>query len=289
MPLDYDKVMSAPAIETTHELTVRDTILYALGVGVGAENPTAPEELKYAYEQELKALPTMAVVLAYPGFWAKDPKYGLTWWKLLHGEQSIEIHRAPLPVQGRFRGVTTIDAIYDKGADKGAVLYSSRRIYAESGEHVATTRQSSFLRADGGFGGNSAGAPKPHPLPERKADLLLRTTTHVNQALIYRLSGDYNPIHADPGVAREGGFERPILHGLATYGVVGRALVKALCADMPERLRRMDARFSSPVYPGESFEIEAWREAPGRAAFRVRVPERDVVVLQNGYLEFSEQ
>jgi acyl dehydratase len=286
MPLDYQKMMAFPPIETPHNLTFRDTILYALGVGVGAEDPTDPEELKYVYEEGLKTLPTMAVVMAYPGFWGKDPKYGLTWQKILHGEQSIEIHK-PLPIQGKLHGVTTFDEIYDKGADKGAVLYSSRRIYTESGDHVATTRQSSFLRGDGGFGGKSDGAPKPHPLPDRKADLVAHTTTRPGQALLYRLSGDYNPIHADPRAAKQGGFERPILHGLATYGVVGRALVKAVCGDVPETLKRMDVRFSSPVYPGESFEIEIWRESAGRAAFRVRVPKRDVVVLQNGYLEFE--
>jgi acyl dehydratase len=288
MPLDYQKIMALPPIETVQELTFRDTILYALGVGVGASDPTDPAELQYVYEDGLKALPTLAVVMAFPGFWLQRPEYGVTWQKVLHGEQSIEIHRSPLPVEGLFRGVTQIDEIYDKGADKGAVVLSSRRLYTESGEHVATARQASFLRGDGGFGGKSEGAPKPHPLPDRAPDLTTRATTQVSQALLYRLSGDYNPIHADPKVAKQGGFERPILHGLASYGVVGRALTKAVCGDVPERVRRMDVRFSSPVYPGETFEIDIWREGPGQAAFRVRVVERDVVVLQNGYLEYGD-
>lgn len=287
MPLDYNKIMALPPIETVQELTVRDTILYALGVGVGASDPTDPAELQYVYEDGLKALPTLAVVMAFPGFWLQRPEYGVTWQKVLHGEQSIEIHRSPLPVAGKFRGVTQIDQIYDKGADKGAVVLSSRRLYAESGEHVATARQASFLRGDGGFGGTSEGAPKPHPLPDRAPDLTARAPTQISQALLYRLSGDYNPIHADPKVAKQGGFERPILHGLASYGVVGRALTKALCDDAPERVRRIDVRFSSPVYPGETFEIDMWREEAGKAAFRVRVVERDVVVLQNGYLEYG--
>lgn len=287
MPLDYDRLMALPPIETTHELTVKDTILYALGVGVGAEDPTDAGELQYVYEEGLKALPTMAVVLTYPGFWQKDPKYGMTWQKILHGEQSIELHK-PLSVSGRFRGVTTIDEFFDKGAEKGALMLASRRIYNEAGDHIATTRQVSFLRGDGGFGGKSDGAPKPHALPERTPDLSARVSSPKNQALLYRLSGDYNPLHVDPKVAKQGGFDRPILHGLGTYGAVGRALVKALCEDQPERLRRMDVRFSSPVYPGEVFEIDIWREAAGKASFRVRVAARDAVVLQNGYMEYGD-
>jgi acyl dehydratase len=288
MPLDYNKLMAAPPIETTHELTVRDTILYALGVGVGVDDPTDAGDLQYVYEEGLKALPTMAVVLTYPGFWQKQPEYGMTWQKILHGEQSIEIHKAPLPVTGKFRGVTKIDEIYDKGADKGAIMLHSRRVYNEAGEHIATTRQSSFLRGDGGFGGKADGAPKPHASPERAPDVKAHASSPKNQALLYRLSGDYNPIHVDPKVAKQAGFDRPILHGLGTYGAVGRALVRALCEDQPERLRRMDVRFSSPVYPGETFEIDIWHEAAGKAAFRVRVAERDVVVLQNGYMEYGD-
>jgi acyl dehydratase len=286
MPLDYEKIMGFPPMETVQELTVRDTILYALGVGVGAGAPGDPGELKYIYEDGLHALPTMAVVMAYPGFWARDPKFGLTWQKLLHGEQSIEIHR-PLPVEGRLRGVTTLDEIYDKGAGRGAVLTSSRRIYDHDGDLVATVRQASFLRADGGFGGKAEGAPKPHQLPDRAPDAIVHAATRPDQALLYRLSGDYNPLHVDPKIAAEGGFERPILHGLAGFGVVGRALLKAICGDLPERLRRMDARFSSPVYPGDVFAIDIWREGDGRAAFRARIPDRSVIALQHGYLEFG--
>jgi acyl dehydratase len=287
MALDYEKLMSLPPIETAHDLTFKDTILYALGVGVGAETPTDPGDLQYVYEEGLKALPTMAVVLTYPGFWQKLPQYGMTWQKILHGEQSIELHR-PLAVSGKFRGVTKIDEIYDKGADKGAIMFHSRRVYNEAGDHIATARQSSFLRGDGGFGGKADGAPKPHPLPERSPDLKACVASPKNQALLYRLSGDYNPLHVDPKVAKQGGFDRPILHGLGTYGAVGRALVKTLCDDQSERLKRMDVRFSSPVYPGETLDIDIWREAAGKAAFRVRVVERDVVVLQNGYLEYGE-
>src|SRR4051812_17580042 len=282
MPLDYERLRNLAPMETMHQVTRRDTILYALGVGIGAEHPTDPNELQYLYEEGLKLLPTMAVVIAYPGFWAKDPKYGLTWRKLLHGEQSIEIH-APLPVEGLFRGITTIDEIYDKGREKGALLLSSRRIYLEPhGEHVATVRQSVFLRADGGFGGRPDGAPKPHPMPEEAPQLTVRTRSPANQALIYRLSGDSNPLHLDPAVAAEAGFDRPILHGLATYGLVGRALVKALCEDRPERLRRMDVRVTAPLFPGETLGGGNWRPGDGSAALSAPHPRRGLVARPNG-------
>ncbi|HEX3919730.1 MAG TPA: MaoC/PaaZ C-terminal domain-containing protein [Caulobacteraceae bacterium] len=287
MPLDPDYLLGLPPIETRHELTARDTILYALGVGVGQEAPTDPDELQFVYEEGLRALPTMAAVLAYPGFWAQEPKYRLTWQQILHGEQSIEIHR-PLPVAGRLVGTTTIDAVYDKGPGKGALLLASRRIFAEGvGEPLATVRQTSFLRGDGGFGGDSDGAPKPHATPDRPPDRVLEVRTRIDQALLYRLSGDYNPLHVDPKVAAAGGFQVPILHGLATYGIVGRALLRLDGPSRPETVRRLDVRFSSPVYPGDRLELDVWREGAHRLAFRARVPERGLTVLQNGLMEVS--
>jgi acyl dehydratase len=288
MPLDYDRLMSMPPMETRHVFGVKDTILYALGVGAGLDAPTDPGELQFVYEEGLKALPTMAVVLGYPGFWAKDPRYGIDWKRLLLGEESIEIHR-PLPVEGVVLGVTTIDEIYDKGAGKGAVMYSSRRIYDEArGALIATARKGAFLRGDGGFGGRPDGAPAPHPLPDRAPDLTLDMPTRPEQALIYRLSGDYNPLHVDPATAAAGGFARPILHGLVSYAIAGRAVIKALCEGRPERLTRIDARFSSPVFPGETLSVDLWREGPGRAAFRVRIAARGVTALQNGYVEYGD-
>jgi acyl dehydratase len=284
--LDYDQIMGLE-LRTEQQLTRRDTILYALGVGAGADDPTDPSELQFVYEEGLKALPTMAVVLATPGFWARDPAYGLDWKRLLHGEQSTVLH-APLPVEGALTAVFTTEAIYDKGPDKGAVVYSARRIYDGEGRHVATSRQASFFRGDGGFGGSAEGQPKPHAIPERSPDLTLEARTRPEQALVYRLSGDYNPLHIDPDIATQAGFKAPILHGLGSYGVVGRVLLKALCDYDPTRLKRLDVRFSSPVYPGETLQIEVWREGAGRAAFRARVPERNVIVLQNGFAEFGE-
>jgi acyl dehydratase len=288
MPFDYDKLISFNR-EVEQSYTVRDTILYALGVGAGID-ADAPAKLRYVYEEHLEALPTMSVVLAAPGFWQREPQFGITWQKVLHGEQSVVMHR-PLPVAGDVASTLKVDEIYDKGADKGALVYTSRALYDRaSGDLLATVQQSSFLRGDGGAGGLTEGAPKPHAMPEgRPADLSVTLPTRPEQALIYRLSGDYNPLHADPAVAVQVGFKRPILHGLATYGVVGRALVSALCGDHGARLKRMDVRFSSPVYPGESITTQIWREGPGRASFKSLVAARETVVLNNGYAEYEEE
>lgn len=279
MALDPDRLLTLPPLETRHSITMRDTILYALGVGA--------EDLRFVYESGLQALPTMAVVLAQPGFFWRDPSYGIDWKKILHGETSVELF-APLPVEGDLFGRTTIDAIYDKGADKGAIVLTSRRIEDGNGMHLATVRNTSFLRGDGGFGGQADGAPRARSLPEDRApDHVVSLTTAENQALIYRLSGDYNPLHADPEVAQAAGFPRPILHGLCTYGLAGRAILSALCGNDPAPLRRMDVRFSSPVFPGETLRIEIWREDGNRAAFRATAEERGVIVLNNGYAELA--
>ena len=289
MPLDPDTLQRHMPLETRHDLTWQQTVLYALGAGVGLEDATGPEAMRLAYETDLAALPSMASILAYPGFWQKQERFGLTWQKILHGEQSVRIHRT-LPVEGRLRGVTTIDGIFDKGAEKGALVYSRREIFEESSNAlVATIVQGSFLRGDGGFGGDSAGAPVPHPVPERAPDKTLDLATQPGQALLYRLSGDFNPLHVDPEVARQGGFDRPILHGLCTYAVATRALVTLLCGGNPDRLRRIDCRFSRPVYPGETISVRCWHEAPGRAAFQAGVRERDLIVLTIGYAEFEEK
>lgn len=287
MALDPARLLGMPPIEVSHTYTFRDTMLYALGVGAGIPDPVAPGELPYVYEAELTALPTMAVVLAYPGAWLRDPALGLDWKRLLHGEQTLTIHR-PLRPEGTVIGRTSIDALFDKGKEKGALLYTSREIRdRDTDELVATAGMAFFLRGDGGFGGSSEGAPQPHPEPDAEPDTTVSLVTRPEQALIYRLSGDFNPLHADPRVAEEAGFSRPILHGLCTYGVAGRAAVGALCGGDATRLRRLDVRFSSPVYPGETLAVDIWRAAPGQALLRCRVEERNTVVLRHGYAEYE--
>lgn len=280
MAIDPDKLLSMPPIVTRQVLTRRDTILYALGVGA--------TELDFLFEERLQALPTMAVTLGYPGFFWRDPAYGANWQKILHGEQSTVLH-APLPIEGEIVGSTRIEALYDKGADKGALAMVTREVHDGAGMHLATSRSMTFLRGDGGFGGSSEGAPVPHPVPDRAPDDIVTLTTTANLAQIYRLSGDLNPLHIDPDVARAGGFEAPILHGLATYGVIGRALLAARCGNEPARLKRIDGRFSAPVYPGETIETSIWDSKESgdgsKLAFRARVVERDKIVFTNGYAE----
>lgn len=287
MPLDYDKVMHWPIPDSVQTYTERDTILYALGVGAATQNP--PQDPQFVFERGLQALPTMAVVLAGGGFWLADPALGLDLARLLHGEQFLRLHK-PLPAAGTLIGRHAVDEVYDKGADKGAVMFLSRRLYEQATDTlVAEVRMALFLRGNGGFGGPSEGQPRPHRTPtDRAPDATLDLITRPEQAMLYRLAGaDPNPVHIDAGMARRAGFERPILHGLCSYGVASRAVLKLLCDNDPARLRRFDLRFTSPVYPGETLRTDVWREGPGRAAFQVRVVERDVVVLSNGRAEFD--
>lgn len=291
MGLDYDKVKNWPQPDIEQTYTARDTILYALGVGVAMDNPVAADDLKFVYEgvrgDRLQALPMMGVNLGVGPFWMQDPEAGIDWQKILHGEQYLTLHK-PLPVAGKIVARHSIDEIYDKGSDKGAIAYVRREISdAETGEKLVSLVAAVFMRGNGGFGGSADGAPKPHKLPERDADVVIDLPTRPELGAIYRLSGDYNPLHVDPKVATAAGFPKPIFHGLGTYGVAGRALLKALCDNDPARLRVMNCRFAAPVFPGETIRTEIWRADNGQAAFRCRVVERDLVVLNNGYVEVA--
>jgi acyl dehydratase len=285
--LNYKALLAWRFEEIEQAYNERDAILYALGVGAGCD-PNDPDEIQYVYEDGLRVLPTMAVTLGYPGFYLQDPRAGVDWKRMLHGEQGLAIHR-PLGPRGRISSSTRVDAIVDKGKGRGALVYTTREQWdPDSGESVATLTSTLFCRADGGFGGPSGPVKRPHSVPEGNPEIVVALPTLPQAALIYRMSGDLNPIHVDPAAAGEAGFERPILHGLCTYGLAGRAVLKALCASRPERLRRLDVRFASPAYPGETISTEIWREARGRAAFRCVVPERATVVVDNGYVEFEE-
>lgn len=285
--LDYDRVRTWPFPRLEHIYVERDVILYALGIGIGTD-PVDPTQLQFTYEEGLRVLPSFATVVGHPGLWMREPATGIDWKQMLHGEQGIVIHR-PLTPKGRIRCQTRVDGIVDKGAGRGALVYTSREgIDADSGERVFTATSTNFCRADGGFGGPTGPVRPVHPLPHRDPDLALDIPTLPQAALIYRLSGDLNPIHADPVTAAQLGFERPILHGLCTYGVACWAVVRSVCAAKPERLRRFEVRFSRPVLPGDVVRTEIWSESPGRAGFRCRVAARDdATVIDNGYAEFD--
>ncbi|MCP5265933.1 MAG: MaoC family dehydratase N-terminal domain-containing protein [Burkholderiaceae bacterium] len=293
MAIDYQKIKNWPFPEVEQSYTWKDSALYALGVGFG-HDPMDERMLRYAYEENMLAVPTMPVVLATPGFWVKDPDSGVDWVKVLHGEQSLVLHR-PIPVSGRVTSRNRVSAIVDKGAGKGAILVNERTLVdADSGETLATIESLTFARGDGGFsetegngprGGDPSPTPKP-AAPDTEPDLVCDLPTLPQAALIYRLCADLNPLHADPKVARAAGFERPILHGLASYGVAGHAILKTCCDYDPSRLRSIGLRFSGPVFPGETLRTEIWRDGD-RVQFRARVLERDRIVLSHGIAELN--
>jgi acyl dehydratase len=286
MPLDYHLLKSLPPLVVHQRFSARDTILYALGVGAGMAAVADPSYLRFVYEKDLAPLLTMPTILGYPGFWSRDPKYGITWQKLLHRDQTIEIH-GEIPTEGEVRGEMTIDEIYDRGADKGALMHFSRRIFnTATGGLIATVRQVNVLRADGGFGGPAEPHFQRPGAPQRSPDLVVRLQTRPDQALLYRLSGDLNALHVDPAVANAAGFERPILHGLASLGVVGLAFAGGPVQAAARLVKRLEARFANPVFPGETFDVSVWRDDAGNAAFEARVVERDTVVIRDGRIEY---
>ncbi len=280
MAIDYDRIKNWPFAEVVQTYTEKDSILYALGVGYG-HDPMDEAQLRFVYEKNLLAAPTMPVVLGYPGFWMKDPASGIDWVKIVHGDQALRLHR-PIPAAGTVIGRTCVKAVVDKGRDKGALVILERTVIDKaSGMLLATLDHTTFCRGDGGFGKGDEAPPPPPAVPEGAPDASCDLPTLPQAALIYRLCADPNPLHADPAVARAAGFPRPILHGLCTYGVAGHAILKTFCGYAPERLRGLSVRFSAPVYPGETIRTEMWRRG-GTIFFRSRAIERDVVVLNNG-------
>lgn len=286
MVLDPQKILNWPFEPVEQTYTERDTILYALGCGLGFD-PLDEAQLRFVFEEpELLALPSMAAVLSPPGFWARHPESGIDWVRILHGEQAMEIHK-PLPAAAKVVATAKVTDIVDKGAGRGALLLVERTVKnIETGEALATLHSTTFARGDGGCGGTMETAPAPHPVPDRAPDLACDLPTALNSALIYRLSGDPNPLHASPSVARAAGFDRPILHGLCSWGIAGHAILKTYCDYDPVRIRSMALRFSAPVYPGETIRTEMWRSGD-TVSFRARVAARDVVVLNNGRAEIA--
>jgi acyl dehydratase len=208
-------------------------------------------------------------------------RMGINFLMVVHGEQKIELHR-PMPTSARITADSRVIGAYDKGAAKGAVIVSETVLKdADSGDKIATLTSSTFARGDGGFGGPADGGEEPHPVPTRAPDQSVDLTTRPDQALLYRLSGDRNPLHSNPEVARMAGFPRPILHGLCTYGLTCRAVLQTYAKYQPERINSHQARFSSPVFPGETVTVDLWRDGE-TVSFEARVKERGVTVIKNG-------
>jgi len=285
MPLDPGKLLALDIPDIEHTYGPKDCILYALGLGLG-QDPMDEEQLAFVYEKNLKVLPTFPVVQGYSAYTFRRPELGITWSHVVHGEHAVRLH-APIAPEGTVIGRSRILDVVDKGADRGALIYSERRIVDKaSGTLLATINQTTFCRADGGFGGAKRDAPAPHPIPERAPDIVCDLPTRPETALIYRLSGDVNPLHAEPAFARAGGYPRPILHGLATFGVAGHAILKTACGYDPARLVAMAGRFSAPVFPGETIRTEMWRDG-AIVSFRARAVERDVIAINNGRAEIG--
>jgi acyl dehydratase len=258
----------------------KDCLLYALGVGAGATDPTG-FELEFTTENSegvtQRVLPTMAVVLQAGGMnLSALGTFDMA--MLLHGEQAVELHR-DIPTDGTLETTTTITGVYDKGS-AAVVTTESRSVLADGGEPLFTCRSSAFIRGEGGWGGDRGPSGPKNVAPEREPDEMVRYLTRTDQALLYRLNGDRNPLHSDPRFAARGGFDTPILHGLCSYGFTGRALLHALCGSDPSRFGSMEARFASPVLPGEPLTIRMWRSDDG-VLFRTTASE-DRVVLDGG-------
>lgn len=282
MPIEVKKLLSYVIPTVRQVLTREQAAFYALSVGLGCD-PMNEQQLRYVdYRRDLHALPSLALVLGHPGFWLSDPRSGVDPKTVVHGEQELTLHNI-LPVEGEVIGETRIVGVVDKGPNQGALLYTEKQVRdATDGQLLASALSTTFLRGGGGFGGDSCALRPSHVLPESAPDFQIDMPTRPEQALYYRMNGDDNPLHADPSVAAEAGFPKPILHGLCTFGIVCHALLKTLCDYDASRLRGMKLRFSAPVLPGETIRIEIWRDG----SFRARVLERDVIAVTNGLATF---
>lgn len=284
MALDLD-ALRALRLVVRQTLTPRDVMLYALGVGLGAD-PLDEAQLRYVYEDGLRALPTLAITLTYPDLLAAYVRAGADPARVLHGEQQFQLH-GPLPLDAQLEGETRVLGLADKGPGRGLLVYSRTEVRdLGRSRPVATLTSSSFLLDEGGAGGDRIAAPiiELPPLPARAPDEVCELATLPQAALIYRLSGDWNPLHALPAVARAAGHPRPLLHGRCSFGVAGHAILRTIGYEA-KRLTGMATRFTAPVYPGETLRTEVWRGGDGAAGgvqFRTRVVERDAVALDRG-------
>ena len=256
---------------TTFEYTDRDVVLYALGVGAGTD------ELQYVYERGLKVIPTFGVIPAFPGLGNLVSVAKINPMMILHGEQAIEVKK-PFPTQGKVATVGTIRAIYDKGS--GALIVVDAETSDEGGDTLCINTAGIFVRGEGGFGGDRGPSGRRNIPPERPPDETVEMGTLPQQAAIYRLSGDRNPLHIDPSFAKMASFDQPILHGLCTFGYVARAVIQTYCGGDPDRFKGLDARFTGVVFPGDKIITEMWKESDTQMIVQAKT-QRGEVVLGN--------
>ena len=283
MPLNPQAVGAVGDIRTM-SWTSKDALLYAVGIGAGqADLPFSTENTKGV---EQVVYPTFAVVAGSgttsPGKPAMAEIGTFNWAMLVHGSQAVTLHR-PIPVEAEATVQDKVVAMYDKG--KAAVVVTEAEVKSKSGEPLWTTRSSVFIRGEGGWGGDRGPSGPQNEPPAKAPDHEITLQTSPDQAFVYRLSGDRNPLHTDPSFAALGGFDRPILHGLCTYGFTGRALLSALCGDDVTKFRHIEGRFSSPVLPGDALTVRIWKTDAGEAVFTTSVGER--VVIDQGLVRHA--
>ncbi|WP_084360736.1 MaoC family dehydratase [Hydrogenophaga palleronii] len=288
MPLNASLLVqkSFPVVEQRYGPT--DAILYALGLGLGL-SPTSPQELPYVLEDaegQVRMLPAMASVLAFPPPWGQDPAIGADWRRVVHAEQRVDFH-TPLPPNATVRAETRVERVTDKGPGKGALVQATRSVLdAATGHTIADVTMLSLARGDGGCGHaerpDAATLADLPDVPARDADGSVDIPTSAQAALVYRLSGDRNRLHADPATAKAAGFDRPILHGLASFGIATHGLVHHALDGDASRLASIGCRFSDVVFPGESLRLAYWH-APQGLHFRLSVPGRNTVALSRGF------
>jgi acyl dehydratase len=279
MPIDKDKALAATFQPAAGAWDQDKVILYHLGLGAGLEKPTDPEELRYTYEKDLKVLPSFGVVPVFDTLttgMGGTPGIEVNFALVLHGEQDIEIHK-PIPVAAEVVSQPRVAGIYDKG--KAALIVMEVTTSEKGGDKLFTNRFSIFARGEGGFGGDS-GPKAGNAAPDRAPDKEVESRTLPNQALLYRLSGDKNPLHADPEFAKLGGFDVPILHGLCSYGIVCKAVVDNMLGGDVTKVARYQARFAGVLFPGETIVTSMWKEG-NQILVSAKSKERDAPVISN--------
>lgn len=278
MPINYEKLMATRVHDLPCSYTQQDSMLYALGIGFGAD-PLNRKELPFVYEGNgLDTVPTMASMLLPHTFL---DGCGWDYTNVLHADQRLELYR-PLPPAAKLLANRRVVAVYDKGATRGAKIMLEAEVRLAKDDTVLFTLTSTLIaRGDGGFGGPPGSGPLPHRLPKREPDLSCDIVTRRDQALLFRLSGDMNPLHSDPDVAGNAGFSEPILHGRCTAGIACRAILKTICDYDFTMVTGFDVRFSAPVYPGDILTTEMWQDRHV-VSFRCIVKERNAVVINNG-------
>ncbi|RYZ11006.1 MAG: 3-alpha,7-alpha,12-alpha-trihydroxy-5-beta-cholest-24-enoyl-CoA hydratase [Comamonadaceae bacterium] len=278
MPLPLDERLLSFAIPQARRRYERiDCARYALSVGLG-QDPLDESQLAHVLpDRPMRVLPTQAIVLGSPGFWLGDPATGVDIAQVLHGEQRLRLMR-PLPDSGEMLGRSAVRRVVDQGPGRAALVVTGTQLVDErSGDLYAEMESTTYIRGAGGFGGASGPVHAAPQDPARPPDAAVTVATRPEQALWYRLNGDFNPIHADPALARRAGFEQPILHGLCTLGIATQAVLRTWAQGDPAAFRSLSCRFAAPVFPGETLSVEMWR---AESAFRCRVIERDRVVLR---------